>query len=543
MRAIFVALALLPSALWADDIPLEAKVSAVTLYPLGATVVREAPFSAQAGSHQLIVTDLPRSTPLASVRVALEGAVMGAISTRRDFVPPRSAEEDAALAAARAEVARIEAALREKEAEVETIRLEARAAQAKVAFLEALGKADNIAALDVAALRSLVGAIGQETLASLREAQDARRRAAEADRRLAGLRDELKRARQALEALVPEEQERAMLAVAIRSDAPAEGTLRISYTIQDAGWQPVYDLRLDRRQARLDVDRAALVWQRTGENWRDVAMTLSTARPGDSIAPGEIRPWLRRIHDPENPVLRPYMQAGPKVGATADAMRERVEFAPEPVIAQPRHEGLTVSYDYPERVSVASGADNLRLALGRLHLSAEIVAQAVPLVDDTAFLMAHVTNDSGEVILPTREASLYLDDLFIGRHDLGMIAAGDDAELAFGPVDGLRLTRIVVSRSEGDRGMISRANELIEEVRIGIRNLTGESWRLRVLDRVPYSEQENLEITWRAVPPPSETDVDGRRGILAWRFDLPAGQTREITLRHSLQWPEGMVLE
>ena len=91
--------------------------------------------------------------------------------------------------------------------------------------------------------------------------------------------------------------------------------------------------------------------------------------------------------------------------------------------------------------------------------------------------------------------------------------------------------------------MISRANELIEEVRIGIRNLTGESWRLRVLDRVPYSEQENLEITWRAVPPPSETDVDGRRGILAWRFDLPAGQTREITLRHSLQWPEGMVLE
>jgi hypothetical protein len=65
---------------------------------------------------------------------------------------------------------------------------------------------------------------------------------------------------------------------------------------------------------------------------------------------------------------------------------------------------------------------------------------------------------------------------------------------------------------------------------------------VRLLDQVPYSEQEDLEITWSATPDPTETDVDGQRGILAWEFDLAAGEKREIGLAYSMSWPEGMVL-
>ena len=42
----------------ADDIPLSSDVSAVTLYPQGATITREIPFEAPAGQHELILTDL-----------------------------------------------------------------------------------------------------------------------------------------------------------------------------------------------------------------------------------------------------------------------------------------------------------------------------------------------------------------------------------------------------------------------------------------------------------------------------------------------------
>ena len=543
MHRLAFAFALLPTAVLAEDIPLVSDVTGVTLYPDGATVTREVPFNAPAGAHQLVLTDLPQSTPLASVRVAVEGAQMGSVSTRNDFVPPRTEETTAAFEAAEAEVERLEEELRDRQAAIEAIRLEAQAAQARVDFLDALGKGDGVAALDVEKLQSLSEMIGTETLSALQAAHAAKRRAEAAARDLTDLQDELKRARQALAALVPEQDDRAMLAVSVRSDTPAEGTLTVTYNIYQAGWQPVYDLRLARDTGALHIERGALIYQDTGENWADVALTLSTARPTEQTEPGEVWPWLRRIIDPEAPMPKPLVRAQPEAGYAADAAMEEAMVMPEPIQATAQFDGLSVTYSYPDPVAVASGADNLRITLGTLEAEAEMVAQAVPLTDTSAYLMAEFTNEADEVILPTHEASFYLDGRFVGKRPLDLIPAGGEAELSFGPIEGLQLERTVLGRNEGDRGVLSRSTELTEEVRIDVENLTGETWEMRVLDRVPYSEQEDLEINWNAAPHASEMDVDGKRGVLAWEFDIAPGGTQEIKLTHTLKWPEGMMLQ
>jgi uncharacterized protein (TIGR02231 family) len=184
----------------------------------------------------------------------------------------------------------------------------------------------------------------------------------------------------------------------------------------------------------------------------------------------------------------------------------------------------------------------VRVALGAQDMAAEPVARAVPLSDDRAFLMAGFTNDPEEVILPTGEARFYLDGRFAGQRPVGMIPAGGEAELSFGPIDGLRLSRVVPEREEGDRGVFTSSSALDETVRIEVENLTGEAWPVRLLDRVPYSEQEDLEIGWSAQPRPSEENVDDMRGVLAWDFDIAPGETRAITLDYALEWPEGQVL-
>jgi len=400
-----------------------------------------------------------------------------------------------------------------------------------------------VAQMDVAALRDLVGMIGEETLAALQTAHDAQRRADTADRDLKDLREELNRARKALAALVPERADRAMLAVAVSADAATEGQLTVTYNTGDAGWTPVYDLRLDRAGEALRIARGAFVAQTTGENWSDVAMTLSTVRPSEQTSPSDIWPWLRRIFDPEDLQTKTLMREQMEDDSFAGALAEPAIEAPVMVEeAQASFDGLAVTYTYPGTVSVASGADRVRLALGELEADVDLVAQAVPISDPTAFLMASVTNDTGELILPTPEASFYLNGRFIGQQYLDLIPAGGEADLSFGPIDGLRLTRTVLDRNEGDRGVITRSNELTEEVRIEVENLTGETWPLRVLDRVPFSEQEDLEIAWQAQPRPTEQDVDGKRGVLAWTFDLAPGQTQQIALSHRLEWPEGMRL-
>ena len=544
MRALSFALPfmLFTPALHAEEFALDSQVSAVTLYPQGATVTRQVPFSIPAGQHDLILADLPQGTPLAAIRVEVTGAQMGGVTTRNDYVPPRDTTESPALIAARAEVERLEEALRKARADVEDIALEAEAARARIAFLAGIGQGDGVAELGVDALRDLSTMIGAETLAARRAVADATRRADAAER---GLKDQIKAledAQKALAALVPEDEARAMLAVAVASDQPATGTLSVTYTISDAGWQPLYDLHLARDTGKLRLERGAFVQQYTGENWRDVALTLSTVRPSAQNEPGQIWPWIPRIEDPDD--IRPKSRQPERADGALMQMAEPVmeDAAPARFEADAQFDGLSVTYTYPEPVSVSTGADRVRLSLGTLATTVDVVAQAVPMVDQTAFVIARLTNDMGELILPTSEARFYLDGRYVGQRWIDLVPAGGKADWSFGAIEGLRLTRLVRDRNEGDRGLISKSNEMTETVEISVENLTDAAWPLRLLDRVPQSDQEDLEITWSARPQPSERDVEGQRGILAWDFDLAAGATQKIELETSLKWPDGKVL-
>jgi len=537
MRALALVLVCLPLSALAEDFRLPSRVSAVTLYPQGASVTREATFSVPAGAHDLILADLPEGTPLASVRVSVDGARMGGVHTRNDYVPPRPPQESAALIAARAEVERLEATLRAARAGVEDIRLEAEAARARIAFLEGIGQGDGLAALGPGALRDLAGMIGAETLAARRESAEAVRRAEAAERDLKDLTEELLRAQQALKALVPEAEARAMLSVAISADAAAEGRLSVTYTIPDARWQPLYDLHLARASGQVRIERGAFVQQETGENWTDVALTLSTRRPSEQGTPGEVYPWIPRIGDPDE--IRPM----PRVKAEEGMMMTAPMAEVAADVARAEFDGLAVSYSYPAPVSVATGADRVRLMLPPLEVAARIEARAVPLVDETGFLVALLTPPAEEVLLPTPEARFYLDGRYTGQRWLPLVPGAEEVALSFGPIEGLRLSRVLRNRSEGDRGLITRASEMREEVEIIVENLTGASWPVHLIDRVPVSEQEDLRITWQADPAPDETDLDDARGILGWRFDLAAQSRRTVTLSTRMTWPEGKVLQ
>lgn len=543
MRSCVLILSLFPSLALAEAFELQSEVTAATLYPVGATIVREVPFEIPAGRHELVIGDLPASTPLESLRIALEGATLGAVTTRRDFVPPRDAKTTAEIEAAEAVVERLEADVRRGEAAVREIRLEIEAAEARVSFLRGLGAGEKTAGLDAAALRDLTNMIGEETLAARRLGHDAQVRSEAASRGLDEPREALEKARQALAALKTGQTDYAMVTVAASAEAPAKGVMRISYLYNAAGWTPTYDIRLGKASGALEIERGALVAQNTGEDWRDVTLTLSTVRPSEQIAPRDVYAWHRRVMDPPKALPRASVQY--EADSLSKLRAEGAEMA-APVVEEastvPTYDGLAVRYDYGTPVSLANAADALRITLGTIQTDAKVRAFAAPLYDETGFMMASITNDMGELILPSSHVNLFVDGRFVGASHLGeVIPVGAEADIAFGAIDGLRLKR-TVTRNEGDRGMISRSTELSEDVRIEVENLTGEAWPLVVFDRVPYSEQEELDISWSATPRVSVEDYEDRQGVMAWEMQIGAGETRQIGLSYELEWPEGKVL-
>lgn len=69
--------------------------------------------------------------------------------------------------------------------------------------------------------------------------------------------------------------------ISIKFDAPITSTLtlEIKYNVQDAGWIPNYDIKSNKLNDPLQFIYKAHVFQKTGENWDDVALTLSSGNP------------------------------------------------------------------------------------------------------------------------------------------------------------------------------------------------------------------------------------------------------------------------
>ncbi len=545
MKHAIFATALVPLAtpLWADDIRLNAPVTAATLYSEGATLTRAVPFSAPAGRHDLLITNLPDSLDPMSVRVALDGAQLGAVTVRHERVYPHQQEDSPELAAAKSELEFLENDWQEASDSHADVMMTAEVARARLAYLSTLqGPSETAASPDV--LKETMALVGRETLAAHRDIASAEREARQYEKQLEELRQPLEDARQLVEALTPTESDNAMLAISISADAATEGTLTLTHLTQFARWVPAYDVHLNNTDTpQLSIERGAFVSQFTDEDWTDVAITLSTSRPDEQSEPSGLYPWRRHI-EKEQPVT---LQKNAGRLAEMD-LRESAAPMAEPVMMQDEMaaysfgDGINATYAYPTPVSVSSASDALHLALGTLDLTPETYAFANPMRDETAFLMAEATNDSGELILPSFEANFFLNGTYIGQQEMPLIAEGDDIDFSFGPINGLRLTNKVTNKVTGDKGVLTTRNEQSETRVLTAENLTGRAWDLRLLGRVPYSEQQDLEITHQATPVPTETNYEDQRGILMWRRDLAAGESFDVKLSHTLQWPSEMIL-
>ncbi|MDF3903959.1 mucoidy inhibitor MuiA family protein [Paracoccus sp. AS002] len=537
MRHLLISTAiLLAGPALADRIETVARVTDVTVYPWGAGVTREATLDLPAGAHELVIPGMPAGIDPASLRIAAEGAVIGATGLQQERALPETPAKSPELRAAEDEVRRLKAALAERDAGVAEIKARAEAAEDSIDFLMKLAESDAAGTADIAALARVVG---EQLLQARQTAIRAGLEAEAADAGREELADELARAEARLEALRDPDADRGALVIAVQGQGqPAR--IRITSLTDAASWEPVYDLSLQRKEGRLRLDRGLLVRQDTGEDWRGVHLVLSTARPMDQSAPSELQPDFPRIGESEAKLYS--RSAAPMAEAAMDSM-ERAIAAPAPVAgaALAGMVGETVVYDYPTPVDMRAGADALRLPLDSHELAPEIVAEAVPRRDNTAYLVADTVNSTGAVILPG-DATFHADGAMVGRGALELTAAGDDMKLGFGPLTGIKLERRIPDEIEGNRGLISKSSERRETAILRLRNLTGEEWPLRVIDRVPVSTQENLRIDWSADPSPDETDPEGKRGLLVWNGSIGAGEERIITLTTTLRWPEGQVL-
>ncbi|MER7008995.1 mucoidy inhibitor MuiA family protein [Dactylosporangium sp. NPDC000555] len=526
---------------------IDAEIVAVTVYPAQARVTRRGRATLDAGDQVVEVGPLPLNLDGDSIRVSGlsergTATVLGVdVALRRRAEPSDAAvtavrQERRALEAESAEIDDAETVLRQRQAFLTTLGERASGAYARAL---ASGEAASDA---VAAFTATMGGELTSVLAGIRELQ---RRRTEVTDRVAVLDRQLRD----LSGKREPDARYAVVTLAVAAPGPVE--LDVSYQVREAGWRSTYDVRLTGET--LQVTWFGLVEQRTGEDWPECELALSTARPSGVVAVPELQPWyldpllppppprprsLGAFGGPQGlPAPAPAMAAPP---GTAPMLEDALDRDLPFELAQARVEEGPVAATYRPARAVAVPADGTtaRATIAVLDLAARLDHVTAPARSTDVHVRAVVTNTSQHT-LPPGTAAVFHEADFVSRTALRTWAPGEELDLALGLDDRVRVERELARRTATKATLgSSRRREVEYQTRIG--NYTGRPVRITVLDQLPVARHEGITVRETVVEPaPAErTEL----GVLTWRLLLPEGQTQALRLGYRVDTGKGIEL-
>lgn len=263
-----------PGALAASSAPLtlEGQVTAVTVYQGQALITRTVKLEGVEGLIEVVVTNLPESVLPASLYAEPGSGVT--IRSVRYRVRPVEAD-------VREEVRQLDAEIEATQDAMNEVAVQQKLLRDHIAYLQQLEQFTAMAAnqelksgvLDAGTLKDLTAFTFDQRGGIAKQELELAKRQRELQKQM----DLLQRKRNTLSSGSARTVREAVVFANITD--PEAPRLQLRYLVGNATWSPSYNLRATTKREEVLVEYNASIQQMSGEDWTDVAMTLSTASP------------------------------------------------------------------------------------------------------------------------------------------------------------------------------------------------------------------------------------------------------------------------
>lgn len=501
------------------------RITRVTLYPGSAAIERAA--SVAAGNGALEMTGLPANFDLRTLRVeAGLGIRVGEVSVqdvgRTEALSGREAELEAKIQALADEKAALDV-------EVKTAEL-VRDYLASLRARPGEGDKAHPIAVDPKAIPAVIEALrrgGGEAYGQIQRIEIKKRAI---DKQVAALQRDLARLRTGA---------RDARTLVISYAASRAGEVRAAYQVTNAGWKPVYRAALDSSTSRVELERQATIMQRTGEDWRGVALRLSTGQPraAQVIDPTT---WQLVIRPPVqqgllfSDVRSPAPAALPEQRAAKAARSDEAER----IVAQFETQYAT-EFEVPGQVDLPADGRQVNVSLASQSIPVKQRIRVVPRGDSAAMVTAEAELPEG-VWIPGN-AQLYRDGSYIGS-TFWNAQAKEKLVLPFGRDDRIQVTTNRTRNRSGSGGIIGQRNERQIADLYTVTSRHKVPVELLVLEAAPVPVSDQISVEAAYEPKPKLTDWEEKRGVVAWEQPLLPGETLKFVADYTIRYPKEAVV-
>lgn len=536
----FLSFLLLPAGiLHAAPIDVASRISAVTVYADRARVTREAEAALPAGESVVRFTGLPAGLDDSSVQAAGTGSaafkIVG-LEIRDKFfeetLNPRVRELEAQLLA-----------LDDQQKDLAAQRKDAgerRAFLQKVRDgLVVAGEGDRTPPQGLEKIKPLYEFYGSEIERLSKQGLALEIAIRELQPKRDVITDELNRLRGS-GAKVEKE-----VLVAVKTDGMTSANLSLSYNMGQASWQPAYDARVNTKDGRIDLASSGVIRQQTGEDWNNVKLSLSTARPSVGARMPELHPWWVQIAQVvpmsapvgmdfkrDNALLR--SQTGFALDKEqANAMGNAAPAEMQTAVID--SSGISTVFEIKLPATIPSDGEPHKVPIATQKFDGRLEYVTTPKLSDLAYLKAKLANTSGAPLLGG-EVNLFRDGDFVGKSRLNFIAGGAEFDFFLGVDDGVKVTRKTLTDKASEGGLISKRKGVARKYETTVENFKSVPVKITLLDQLPVSQDASVTVSgvrFSEAPKTQEKDT----GRLEWEFTLDPKQKKVITEEFSVEWP------
>ncbi len=333
------------------------------------------------------------------------------------------------------------------------------------------------------------------------------------------------------------------IVVEVQVEKAGEVRLVTSYVVAGARWYPQYDVRVSTESQDVELGYYGFIQQNTGEDWSNVDISLSTARPDVGGVKPELFPWYLNIAQPmpalQKGVSNAQITAHKKIELSDQPAAAGVMAAMEEPVAEVETQATSAMFHIPSQSTIPS--DNVphkvTIAIDKLH--ADFSYSSTPKLSPFVYLKAAVKNTTAVPLLGGN-VNIFSNDDFVAASSMKMTSPDESYDVYLGVDPAIKIERKLVNKFIDYTGTFTRNVRVTYEFSFTLENTKKSEQKVTVQDQLPVSQNEKIVVE-QVEPAEKEVRRDDQ-GFINWIITLNPGEKKSWKLKFNVEYPQGTAI-
>jgi uncharacterized protein (TIGR02231 family) len=318
-----------------------------------------------------------------------------------------------------------------------------------------------------------------------------------------------------------------------------------SYLVGNTSWSPFYDIRVKDTKSQLQLVSKANITQRTGEDWKNVVLKLSTANPNENGSKPELVPTYLGFNQHVTVTVnsRKPLVSRDKSGYKSESMsaapsseESNADLGFSEGISNTVQSEINTEFNVTSAYTIPSDNNPHQVDLTTSNLEANYAYGTVPKLDKTAYVTAKVSgNDLVNQI--SGEANVYFDGTFTGKTFING-TSNDSLLLSLGKDKRIQVQRNLL-KDFSSKTFSGGSKKELNTWEISVRNTRKEPITIVVEDQIPVSTDKEIEVK---LLNNGGAEYDETTGKLKWTVTLEGEKSHILKFSFEVKYPKEKII-